>query len=135
MNRSFNILVADDDTSVCLVLSTLLGRLGHHVEIVYDGKEAIMLLATKPGHFDILITDHRMPLVSGLELVHHLRKNEFAGKIMVISGFLTDDLLCAYRDKRVDKIIQKPFSVEELSSTLKDTLEQWSESASLSPIK
>ena len=48
-----------------------------------------------------------MPLVTGLELVHHLRKNNFEGKIMVISGFLTDQLLMAYRDKKVDKIIQK----------------------------
>lgn len=123
--RSFNILVADDDQAVCLVLSTILRRLGNTVEVVHDGKEAIKLFTSKPGYFEILITDHRMPMVSGLELVRHLRKNEFNGKIVVISGFLTEQLHIAYRDKRVDKIIQKPFELAELSNTLSTALEQW----------
>ena len=125
--RSFNILVADDDPSVCLVLSIILRRLGHQVETVYDGKEAIQFLTSKPGHIEVLITDHRMPLVSGLALVQYLRKNEYDGKIMIISGYLSDELLIAYREKKVDKIIQKPFEVEELSSLLGGTLEQWAE--------
>src|SRR5579862_2994226 len=127
--RLFNILVVDDDELVCLAFSKILGRLGHNSETASDGKEAINLFTNRPGYFDILITDHRMPFVSGLELVQHVRKNEFDGKIIVVSGFLTDELMLAYRTKNVDKIIQKPFSIEELSSTLKDTLEQWSEYA------
>ena len=123
--HSFNVLVVDDEPSVCIVISKILRNLGHNVEIVHDGKDAISLLATRPDHFEVLITDHRMPLVTGLELVHHLRKNNFEGKIMVISGFLTDQLLMAYRDKKVDKIVQKTSSLEELSSTLASTLDQW----------
>ena len=123
--RSLNILVVDDDAPTCLVISTVLTRQGHTVEIANDGKEAISLFTNKPECFDVIITDHRMPLVSGLELVHYLRKNEFGGKIIVISGLLTPELLTEYRSKRVDKILQKTFSVSELSSMLSETFKTW----------
>ena len=128
-HQSFNVLLADDDPAVCLILSTILRRLGNTVEVVGNGKEAIALLASKSGFFEILITDHNMPLVSGLEVVNYVRKNEFEGRIMVISGFLTDELTKAYIAKRVDKILQKPFTIETLSSTLSDTMDQWRRAA------
>ena len=64
-------------------------------------------------------------LVSGSGLVHYLRKNEYGGKIIVISGFLTPELLTEYRSKRVDNILQKAFSVTELSSMLSETFKAW----------
>jgi YesN/AraC family two-component response regulator len=78
-----------------------------------------------PGYYDILMTDHHMPNVNGLELVEHLRKNGFEGKIVVMSGSLTPELMQAYLNRRVHKILQKPFSYEILASTLGDVLTQW----------
>jgi len=123
--RSFNVLMVDDDPAVCTVISTILKRQGHTVEVAENGKEAINRLTVKPGYFNVLITDHNMPLVSGLELVQYLRKNDYDGKIIVISGVLTPELLTAYRTKRVDKILQKPFTVENLALALKDTFTEW----------
>ena len=100
--RPINFLLVDHDASVCLILSTLLRRLGHHVEIACDGKEAIELFTDKPRWFQIVITDNRMPLVSGLNLVQHLRRNEFGGIILVVSGFWAGGLLNASRVKQVD---------------------------------
>src|ERR1700677_4538429 len=124
-NRPFNVLVGEDDPATCVVLSTIFKRLGNNVEVAYDGEDAIALISGRPDHYDILMTDHRMPLVTGLELVYYLRKNEFEGKIIVISGFLTDELMTAYRDKQVDKILQKPFEINELTSILDTTLDKW----------
>ena len=123
--QTFNVLIVDDDPAVCTIISTILKRQGNTVEVAENGKEAINRLTLKPGWFNVLITDHNMPLVSGLELVQYLRKNEFDGKIIVISGVLTPELLAAYRTKRVDKILQKPFSVENLALALRDTFNEW----------
>ena len=119
--RSFNILLVDDNPADCFLISTILKGARHNVEAVHDGKEAIKLFAMRPNDFDFLIVDHNMPLMSGLELVQHFRKNEFSGRIIVISGALTDELFLAYRAKRVDKILQKtstfgnlPFVLDEL---------------------
>jgi two-component system, cell cycle sensor histidine kinase and response regulator CckA len=131
-HRSFNVLLADDDASVCLILSIILQRLGNDVEVVNNGKEAIALFAKKPDYFDILVTDHNMPLVSGLEVVNYVRKNDFGGKIMIISGFLNDELTKAYMAKRIDRIIQKPFTIESLVSTLRDILDQWKQTIPVS---
>lgn len=119
--------MAEDDPAISLIVSTILRRLGHEVQGVANGKEAIVEFTAKPDHYDILLTDHDMPLVTGLELIKYLRANGFDGKIIVMSGSLSDDLMHAYLARRVDKILQKPFSLEMLSTTLSDLLAQWRE--------
>lgn len=125
--RLFNILLADDDPTDLILISAILQGMGHTIEAVTDGREAIKLFSAKPGYFEVLITDHQMPVVSGLELVQYLRQNEFGGKIVVLSGVPTEELTIAYGDKRVDKILQKTFRLDELSSILSATFDQWSE--------
>src|ERR1700677_1721607 len=98
----YNILMTEDDSAICLIVSIILRRMGHGVEVVRNGKEAIRLVTLKPDYFDIMLTDHDMSGGTSLEVVHHLRKNGFTGKIIVMSGSLTDDLIYAHRDKRVD---------------------------------
>lgn len=124
--RSYNILVVDDDAAIALVVPTILRRLGHVVEVAYNGKEAIQVFTLHPGRFDVLITDHSMPELNGLDLVQHLRKNGFEGKMIVMSGSLNEELIVAYKAKRVDKILQKPFTIESLSTALSDLFERWS---------
>jgi CheY-like chemotaxis protein len=124
-NRLFNILVADDDPAIRTCVSAILHRRGHTVDVVDNGNEAMNLFTLKPDYYDILITDHNMPMVSGLELVHYLRKSNVNTKIIVMSGSLTVELMNAYQNKRVDKILQKPFMLENLSSALNGILEQW----------
>jgi CheY-like chemotaxis protein len=122
--QPFKVLVADDDPIICSVVSKILRCQGHTVEVAENGKEAIKLFALKPDYFNVLITDHDMPLVSGLELIDHLQKNGARVKIIVMSGSLTTELLGAYRDKRVDNILQKPFTLKNLSSALEAVLRQ-----------
>ena len=123
--QSFRVLIADDDHNISFIVSTVLRRQGHTVEIAKDGKEAIELFTIKPDYFEVLITDHDMPLVSGLEVADHLRKNGYQVKIIVLSGSLTSELMSAYRNKLVDNILQKPFTLENLSCALTGILGTW----------
>jgi CheY-like chemotaxis protein len=123
--QAFNILMADDDATIRLVVPMILRRMGHTVDAFGDGSEAIVQFDADPSRYDILITDHTMPRVTGMELVGHLRAKGFKGRIIVMSGSLTDDLMHDYLAKRVDKILQKPFTLELFSATLNDLLDQW----------
>jgi CheY-like chemotaxis protein len=126
-NKIYNILMTEDDTAICVIVAIILHRLGHHVEMVADGREAIKRCAMQPDYFDILITDHNVSHTagSGLDLVHHLRRNDFKGKIIIMSGSMTNDLVYAYRDRRVDKVLQKPFTSKDLSSSLQSLFTLW----------
>jgi DNA-binding response OmpR family regulator len=75
---------------------------------------ALMKIGAAAEPFDVIITDHNMRRVSGLDLVRRLRMQEFAGKIIVLSAHLTDENIRAYEDLKVDMFLAKPFDIEEL---------------------
>ena len=66
----------------------------------------------------MVITDHRMPRVSGLELVRRLRARNFGGKILVLSAHLSDETIRAYEELNVDMMMSKPFDFEELQHAM-----------------
>ena len=57
-----NVLIADDDPSIVMIVSAILKRAGHHPIPARDGKEAHALL--EKTHIDLLITDEVMPHVT-----------------------------------------------------------------------
>ncbi|MEN3369129.1 MAG: two-component system, chemotaxis family, chemotaxis protein CheY [Verrucomicrobiota bacterium] len=89
MNSPLNILLVEDERSVAFSISFALKADGHKIEIVSDGEEALSELTRKPGAFDLLITDHSMPRMNGVELVKRLRDTAFRGKIVVLSAHLS----------------------------------------------
>ena len=118
--HAFKALLVDDDPVMCLIVPTILHRLGHSVNIAENGTEAIKLFTRKPYAFDVVITDNNMPAVSGLDLVEHLRKNGFHGTVVVFSDVLTSELQTAHQKRSVNKILQKTATVENLSLALSE---------------
>jgi YesN/AraC family two-component response regulator len=78
----------------------VLGGPAARVTRASDGWEALMKIGVSKRTFDVVITDHRMPRMSGLELVRQLRKRAFNGKILVLSAHLSDEDIKAYEDWR-----------------------------------
>ena len=68
--------------------------------------------------FDIIITDHRMPRMTGLDLVRRLRAEKFGGKILVLSAHLSDEVIQQYDELEVDMMMTKPFDFEELQQAM-----------------
>ena len=114
-----NVLLAEDERSVAFSISFALKADGHKVEIVSDGEEALSELTRKPGAFDLLITDHSMPRMNGVELVKRLRDTAFGGKIVVLSAHLSAENRAAYLALGVHLMIPKPFDVHELRSAIR----------------
>ena len=112
--KSLRVLYADDMKELRQLLEVVLGRDGHSVESVSDGNQALALLKNNPAAFDVVITDHHMPTVSGLELVARLREMNFKGRIIVFSSELSEEVDAGYRSHKVDFILPKPVFPSEL---------------------
>ncbi len=113
-----NILAVEDETAVAQLLALVLGGPNCKVATASNGEKALAKIAAAKNPFDLVITDHLMPRVSGLELVRQLRGKNFGGKIVVLSAHLGEDNVTAYQLLGVDMMISKPFDVEELRHTI-----------------
>jgi DNA-binding response OmpR family regulator len=115
-----NILLVDDEESVTALLKMVLMSMGHFVDAVHSVEDALSKLTGSPDRYHLLITDHKMPKVSGLELVKQLRVKTFKGKILVLTGYLTPELKSEYLALGVDRILEKPFNRNELRTTIEE---------------
>jgi CheY-like chemotaxis protein len=112
--RRLRVLCADDDQNVALILKYALENEGHHVECLDDGSAALRRVVEDLKFFDLIITDHHMPSLSGLEFVKKLRENKFPGRIIVHSSNLQESTTSAYQALEVDHILRKPVHLAEL---------------------
>lgn len=108
--RPLNILYADDLRQLREFMGIMLGREGHQVQTADDGAAALEQLSPACNAFDLLITDHHMPRLNGLDLVRAVRNLPFAGKIIVFSSELSELVHDQYRALGVDLILPKPIS-------------------------
>jgi CheY-like chemotaxis protein len=117
MTQKLHILVVDDEPSVSASILWALRPLCHKIEIVNDGEQALAKLAADPT-IDLLITDHTMPRMSGLELVRRLREMGYNGKILVLSAHLSHRNRAAYDSLAVNAMLPKPFDVDALRQVI-----------------
>ena len=114
MNDDLRILAVEDETAVAQLLALVLGGPACKVTTACHGEDALAKIAAAPKPFDIVITDHSMPKMTGLGLVRELRARDFGGKIIVLSAHLTRENTDAYTELSVDLMLSKPFDVNEL---------------------
>jgi DNA-binding response OmpR family regulator len=114
MRGRLRILTVEDEPAVTELLALILGGPAAKVTSASDGWMALMKIGVAAEPFDVVITDHNMRRVTGLELVRRLRARKFAGKIIVLSAHLTQENIRAYEELNVDMMLAKPFDVEEL---------------------
>ena len=116
--RALRILYAEDLRDLREVARMALSRDGHAIECVVDGSVALERLTAAPDSVDLLITDHHMPVMNGLELVTTLRAQGFPGKIIVFSSELSPAVAEQYRRQQVARILPKPIFPSELRQVL-----------------
>lgn len=111
-------MAVEDEPAVAQILAVILGGPMAKVTRAADGWEALIKVAATPQPFDLIITDHRMPRMGGLELVRRLRSRNFKGKIMVLSAHLSDEDIQGYEALRVNLMMSKPFDFEEIQNAV-----------------
>jgi len=85
--KRLKILIVEDHTPTRMAMSRLIRQAGADVTTARDGEEALGYLLTQ--HFDVLLTDLRMPKMDGFELLQHcnsLPESHRPGRIIAISG-------------------------------------------------
>ncbi len=120
---SADILVAEDDASNQLLLQRLLGKQGHTVVCVFNGREALEALAIQ--HFDLVLMDVQMPEMDGIEATHRIRNGESGVNrpdIPIIA--LTAHAMKGNREqfllRGMTGYLSKPLVMEELAALLAD---------------
>ena len=116
------ILVMDDEASIRLLAVNMLTFLGHDVAVVDNGASAVEQYANalKTGEpFDAVILDLIVPGGAGArEAMELLSEVDPAVNAIVVSGYSQDPAMTEYRDYGFKGVISKPFTLEELNTTL-----------------
>ena len=118
--RELSILTVDDEASVNHSVRFALGGPGRIFASAAHGEDALEQIQEKEPPFDLIVIDHKMPPVNGVELVRRLRAISFGGKIIVLSAHLDHEARRTYEEMNVDVMLSKPFDVREL----RDAVEQ-----------
>ena len=122
-NRQRRILVADDEEYIVRVVSFKLESAGYEVVEAIDGADAWSKV--RAGDIDLVLTDHQMPLMTGLELAGRIAADPATRHIPVIMltarGFRLDaeEIVAS----RIVELIAKPFSPRGLLDRIRETLE------------
>ncbi|GAK52375.1 response regulator receiver [Candidatus Moduliflexus flocculans] len=113
-----NILLIDDDVNLLKLLRRPLARVGHSITEATDGKQGWDLFAEHPSKFDVLITDIKMPVLSGIELLRRLRDREYDVPVIIITGY--EDIRSSIEILRFGAfdLLLKPFNAPELLEIL-----------------
>ena len=126
LHTSGNVLLMDDDTTVLQIGSAMLNRLGFSVDTAEDGDEAIRkyLNAMEDTPYDVIIMDLTIPGgKGGKEAAEELQELDPDATMVVSSGYSTDPVLANYRDYGFSGKVAKPYSLDELSDTMRTVLE------------
>ncbi len=118
------VLVVDDEVHIVHVVAIKLRNNGYEPITAGNGAEAYELACTESP--DIIIADYQMPVMSGVELLEHLRENQNTKDIPFILLTARNFAIDIERQQQlqISQCITKPFSPKELLRTIEDILYQ-----------
>lgn len=120
MSETINILLAEDERTLAMIIKDTLDGRGFHVTIASDGEEALRLYeANKP---DVLVADVMMPRLDGFELVRRIRKTDpFTPVIFLTARSAVNDVVHGF-EMGANDYLKKPFGMQELIVRIKALL-------------
>lgn len=117
--RPLSILLVDDYHLLAETFSRFLSRQGHHMKVAHHGREALELMRRDPKAFDLLLTDLNMPSMSGIDMIREARSMGFSGRILIMSGYVSDQEQDVLTELKIDGVLTKPFKPGDLLERLK----------------
>ena len=115
------ILYVDDEPAIGLILEKTLGRIGHRTVGAHSVPEALQAVAA--GGVDLILSDYRMPGITGLEFLAILRKEGFDIPVIMLTGHGSiEHAVAAIKAGAID-YITKPFEPDQLELAVDQALE------------
>ncbi|MDR3074001.1 MAG: sigma-54 dependent transcriptional regulator [Deltaproteobacteria bacterium] len=116
-----HILLIDDEKNYLLVLETLLMDAGYSVTALNDPESALAFL--EDSEVDVVVTDMKMPKISGREVLEHIRKNYPHVPVLIMTAFGSIEGAVEVMKFGAFDYITKPFSNDELLLSLQNASE------------
>ncbi|MCE4957574.1 response regulator [Macrococcoides caseolyticum] len=105
------ILVIDDEPNIRLLLQEIFVLKGYEADLAENGIEGLRLI--KENHYDLVLLDRKMPVMSGDETLIEIRKFSDV-PVFLVSAFQTDGQIQAIIAKGATGVLMKPFTIDEV---------------------
>lgn len=106
------ILVVDDELDLLETMDLLLSQEGYQVTTAESGAAAVTAAGTH--RFDLMITDLRMPGMSGAQTITQVKALQPTLRVIVATGFPSEETMVDCRRRGADEYLPKPFEFEQL---------------------
>ena len=117
------LLLVDDEESVLSSTARVLENLDYKVLVARDGEEALKIFQSHKKDIDLILTDVVMPRMGGLDLAHAIRGINKNIPIIFATGYDKEHALSSSSEIQHSYAVGKPFSVTELSQTIRKMIE------------
>jgi len=117
------VLYVDDDEAMVMITTRLLEKHGFRPTGFTSAAEAIEALRLNPNQFDVVVSDFNMPEQSGIDVARAVKLIRSDLPVIIISGYITDELRAASREVGVVELVYKANAVEELVAAITRALE------------
>ena len=123
--KDYNILLVEDNQTVREVTENMLNRMGYNVETSVDGLEAFQRLKKAPDDFDLVVSDHNMPRMTGLELVENISLEVPDLPFIFLSGYSEEEMYKKINHHTsVKAALKKPINKDDLAEEIKKIIEE-----------
>jgi CheY-like chemotaxis protein len=128
-NNNKYILLVDDDKDTIFTFNLYLKSIGYTIFSFVNPVEALDYFNKNFADCSLVITDYGMPQMSGIDLIKKIREKDqtYTKKIILISATIKGNILTDYYDElsklKVNKILEKPMSLEILKNAIRTLIE------------
>lgn len=119
--KTGKVLIVDDNDQMSSLLADILELFDYQAQQAKDGEEALRCL--REDKYDLVITDLRMPKMSGTELLKLIKKVQPQLPVVVVSGYGPGNTQSLIINEQADGFLNKPFTVEQIEKILKDLIQ------------
>lgn len=118
------ILFVDDEEIIVEVARDMLEILGYKVLVAQSGEDAVKIYQQQRDSIDLVIQDMVMPGMNGADVFKAIKKSNPNVKVILASGYVMNKQIAAVMDAGCRAFMQKPFRLEELSSKVREVLDE-----------
>ncbi len=117
-----DVLVIDDEAVIGSTLADVLSFVGHRVSTAIDGEEGLSMFHSRS--YDLVMTDLGMPGLTGWDVVKDIRSSGSKVPGIMVTGWATSIDESQMREHQVDRVLTKPFEVDEVLRLVQELLAQ-----------
>jgi CheY-like chemotaxis protein len=112
------ILLVDDEEALAEITGEMLKMEGYQIHVQTDSTGALEVFKSNPDEYDLVITDHTMPIMTGVELAKELMRIRPGIPIILVTGYNQKITEASVLDAGIREFMYKPFDRKNLINTI-----------------